>query len=91
MAAHGLDAGQPEVIVLLMSTSLHALFSLAVEERLRLAQALWDSVAADPSYRPLLGEREKAEIDRRLAAYAADPNSAVPADEFLDDLERRYG
>lgn len=74
-----------------MDKTLDALFALGTEERIRLAQALWDSVAADPSYRPVLTEQEKVEIDRRLAAYRSDPSSAVPADEFLEELERRYG
>lgn len=74
-----------------MDKTLDALFALGTEERIRLAQALWDSVAADPSYRPVLTEQEKVEINRRLAAYRADPSTAVPADEFLEELERRYG
>ncbi len=74
-----------------MDLSLDALFALGTEERIRLAQALWDSVAADPSYRPVLAEHERAELDRRLAAYRANPSSAHPADEFMDELERRYG
>lgn len=74
-----------------MNPSLDALFALGTEERIRLAQALWDSVAADPSFRPRLSDAEKAEIDRRLAAYRRDPASAQAADPFLDELERRYG
>jgi putative addiction module component (TIGR02574 family) len=74
-----------------MDRSLDALFALGPEERIRLAQALWDSVAADPGYRPDLTAGEKAEIDRRLAAYRANPASARPAEAFLEELERRYG
>jgi putative addiction module component (TIGR02574 family) len=74
-----------------MSKTLDALFALAAEERIRLAQALWDSVAADPDYRSRLSEHERAEIDRRLAAHTADPVGAVTAEELLEEMERRYG
>jgi putative addiction module component (TIGR02574 family) len=74
-----------------MDKTLDALFALGTEERIRLAQALWDSVAADSSYRPVLTDREKAEIDRRLATHRADPSNAIPAEEFMEELECRYG
>ena len=42
-----------------------------VEERLRIVEDLWDSIAADQSALRLT-VKQKAELDRRLDAYEAD-------------------
>ena len=55
---------------------------LSIEERLGLAQQLWDSVAADLE-RPPLTPAQRAEWERRVAA--ADAN---PADGFAWDVIR---
>jgi putative addiction module component (TIGR02574 family) len=54
-----------------------ALDNLSVDERLRLISELWDSLADEVEQAPLT-EAQKREIDRRLAAFRADPNSAIP-------------
>ena len=46
---------------------------LPVEERIKLVEELWDSIAADQKALPLTDE-QKAELDRRLDAYEADGN-----------------
>lgn len=38
-----------------------------------------------------LSESEKLELDRRYAAYQANPESAVQLDELKDELLNRYG
>jgi putative addiction module component (TIGR02574 family) len=55
---------------------------LNTKERLALIGELWESVHADDDaeVEPLCDEA-KAEIDRRLAAHAADPSGAVPWEE----------
>jgi len=50
---------------------------LSVAERVLLAGAIWDSVAAEVEAAPL-SEAQKQEVDRRLAAHRADPRAAVP-------------
>ncbi|WP_439630859.1 addiction module protein [Gemmata sp.] len=50
---------------------------LSVADRIALAQAIWDSVAAETEP-PALTDAQKKEIDRRLAAHAANPSAAVP-------------
>jgi putative addiction module component (TIGR02574 family) len=46
---------------------------LPVEERIKLVEDLWDSIAADQQALQLTAE-QKAELDRRLDAYELDKN-----------------
>lgn len=46
---------------------------LSVEDRIALAQAIWDSVAAAPPT-PLLTDPQRCELERRLADHAAHPD-----------------
>ena len=50
---------------------------LSVEERLTLVEDLWDSIAEE-SAATSLTDAQRAELDRRLADYAANPNDVVP-------------
>ena len=50
---------------------LSALFKLSAAERIQLAEDLWDSVAADPSQIPPVTDKQRAEIERRLARHAS--------------------
>jgi putative addiction module component (TIGR02574 family) len=56
------------------------LLELPVGERVRLAQVLWDSVAANQEAYPI-SEAERAELDRRLAAYDRDPEAGSSWEE----------
>jgi len=60
---------------------------LSVEERLKLIEDLWDSVADDPDAVPLT-EAQAEELDRRLEAYEKDGDPGRPWREVLDELER---
>ena len=58
---------------------------LPVDERIRLVEELWDSIAADQEALPLTDE-QRAELDRRLDAYEADatpPNECPPTNQFF--------
>ena len=61
---------------------------LPVDERIKLVEDLWDSIAADQQALPLTSE-QKAELDRRLDAYAIDQNRGRPAAEAIADIRRR--
>ena len=61
---------------------------LPLDERMRIVEDLWDSIAADREALPLT-EAQKAELDRRLAAYEADGDRGRPADEVVADIRRR--
>jgi putative addiction module component (TIGR02574 family) len=59
---------------------LHEVGSWPVDDRIRLVQEVWDRLV-DQGSEPELTESQAAEIDRRLAAYAASPGDVVPWEE----------
>ena len=59
-----------------MGVKLSELLELPVEERLKLVEALWESVAECPEALELT-TAQKQELDRRLAAYERDPDAGV--------------
>lgn len=62
--------------------------NLSIDERLRLIEDLWDSIAAEQQSLPLT-EEQKAELDLRLAAYEADGLKGRSAEAALADIRRR--
>ena len=60
------------------------LLELPVGERVRLAQVLWDSVAANQEAYPI-SDAERRELDRRLREYDRDPT----AGSSWEDVKRR--
>jgi len=61
---------------------------LPVEERIKLVEDLWDSIAADQQALRLTAE-QKAELDRRLDAYELDKNRGRLAADALADIRRK--
>jgi len=59
------------------SVSLSDVLDLPVEERIRLAEAIWDSVADQPD-RIQLTNAQRAELDRCFAEYLEDPREGSP-------------
>lgn len=64
------------------------ILKLPVEERLRLAELIWESLVADPSGVPL-GEAHRAVIDERLAEHERNPGDVVSRAEVLAEARRR--
>ena len=64
-----------------LSTTLAEIVSLSVDERLRLVEAIWDSIAAAEPGQPELTEAQRQELERRLAAHTASPEDVVPWEE----------
>jgi putative addiction module component (TIGR02574 family) len=62
--------------------------NLPLDERIRLVEDLWDSIASDQKALPLTPE-QKAELDQRLDAYEADGDPGRPADEVIADIRKR--
>ena len=60
-----------------LATTLTEIVSLSVDERIRLVEAIWDSIAAEPG-QPELTEAQQQELERRLGAHAASPEDVVP-------------
>ena len=69
------------------TTTLEAVRSWPVEDQLELAFGLWDQIV-DSGWRPSLSPELAAELDRRLAAHAADPNNVFTWDEVLAHIRR---
>jgi putative addiction module component (TIGR02574 family) len=61
---------------------------LSIPERLELLEHIWESLTADNAV-PDLTNAQKLEIDRRIAAYDADPSSGRPWAEARERLMRR--
>ncbi len=64
------------------------LSKLPVDERIKLVEELWDSIASDQKVLPLTDE-QKAELDRRLDAYEADGNRGRLATESITEIRRK--
>ena len=63
---------------------------LSLDERVELAQQLWDSVLADLERQPLT-ETQRAELERRIAAADAHPDRAIPCEQIRAEARGRSG
>lgn len=61
---------------------------LPVDERIRLVEDLWDSIAVDQSAIPLSSD-QLAELNRRLDCYEIDGDKGRPAKEVISALRKR--
>jgi len=59
---------------------------LSPDERIQLAEELWDSL---PDRRPALTNPQRAELTRRAALHAAEPTRGRPWRDILDEIEQR--
>lgn len=66
---------------------LEEILRLDVEERLRIVQIIWDSIAATPATVPIT-PAERAEIDRRIAEDDADPEDVVSWQQAKELIQR---
>jgi putative addiction module component (TIGR02574 family) len=60
--------------------SVAEILELPVAERIRLVELIWDSIVAVPEAVPIPDEL-RAELDRRLAEFEADPETGSPWEE----------
>ena len=63
------------------------ILALPVAERVRLVEAIWDSIAEVPEAIDLT-QWQKDEIDRRLAELEADPASGATMEEVFARIRR---
>ncbi len=66
----------------------YGLDQLSVEDRLSLAQQLWDSIA-DEVNRFSLTPAQQQEVERRLAAHRANPQAAIPWEQVEAEARAR--
>lgn len=64
------------------------LLKLPPEERLRIAEIIWVSLAADPETVPL-GDAHRALIDEAIAEHERNPDDVVSRDQVLAEARRR--
>lgn len=64
-----------------MSAELKDILELSVAERIQLVEDIWDSIASVPESLSLTDD-ERQELDRRLEAYARNPDEGISWDEL---------
>ncbi|HKB35825.1 MAG TPA: addiction module protein [Gemmataceae bacterium] len=60
--------------------------SLPIDERIRLVQAIWDSIVAENGSPPLTDD-EKQMLDRRLDQLDANPSNALTWNQITADIK----
>ena len=63
------------------------ILSLPVEDRVRLVEAIWDSISAVPEALPLT-EWQKEELDRRLDDLERNPDAGSTLEEVFARIRR---
>src|SRR5207249_9859387 len=76
----------PCYILAMKHISVADVIALPVAERLRLVEAIWDSIAEVPEQLEL-SPAQAQELDRRLAAFEKDPTQGSPWQEVRARLE----
>ncbi|MDJ0616205.1 MAG: addiction module protein [Calothrix sp. MO_192.B10] len=64
-----------------ITTTLNEITALSIEDRIRLVQAIWDSIAAEQVY-PDLTEVQKRELDYRIDDYEINPDNVLTWEEI---------
>ncbi len=64
------------------------ILKLPIEERLRLVEIIWESIATDPADAPL-GDAHHALIDKRVAEHERNPDDVVSRDDVFAEARRR--
>jgi putative addiction module component (TIGR02574 family) len=67
---------------------LSDVLELPIAERLRLVEAIWDSIAEAPEGLELT-DAQRAELDRRLAEYERNPDAGSPWPEVRARILKR--
>lgn len=69
-----------------ITETIAELYALPPIERLRVAEAIWDSL--DDSAVPSPTEQQLRELERRLAVHDADPTTALTPEEIEERVAR---
>lgn len=72
------------------TTNIEAILRLSVEDRIRLVQQIWESIAAE-NPPPMLSPAQRGEIRRRIDEYRRDPSIGIPAEDVFREIEELYG
>jgi putative addiction module component (TIGR02574 family) len=69
-----------------ITVALNQINTLSIDDRIHLVQAIWDSIAAEQAY-PDLTQAQQQELDRRSAAYDANPNDVITWEEIKASIK----
>ena len=61
---------------------------LPLDERIKLVEDIWDSIAAEQEALPVTAEQRR-ELDRRLERYLVDDDRGATAGESIERIRRR--
>jgi len=67
---------------------------LSIDERLRLVEDIWDSIAEEANVRAdalPLSPAQRAELERRVADADAHPDEGIPWEQVRNELLQRGG
>jgi putative addiction module component (TIGR02574 family) len=67
---------------------LNQIVALGIQDRIRLVQAILDSIAAEQVY-PDLTEAQKQELDRRIDDYEANPDAVMTWEEVKASIQAK--
>lgn len=71
-----------------ITTTLNQIVALDIQDRIRLVQAILDSIAAE-QLEPTLTESQKQELDRRIDDYEANPDKVMTWAEVKASIKAR--
>jgi putative addiction module component (TIGR02574 family) len=71
-----------------ITATLKEITALSVSDRIRIVQAIWDSIAEEQVYTDLTTAQQQ-ELDRRIADYEANPDDVLTWEEIKASIKRR--
>lgn len=69
-----------------ITETLNEIISLSIEERISIAQAIWDSIASEQVY-PDLNEEQKQKLDQRIADYEAHSDNVLTWEDIKKSIK----
>jgi putative addiction module component (TIGR02574 family) len=71
-----------------ITTTLNQIVTLDIQDRIRLVQAILESIAAEQDHFELT-DSQKQELDRRIDDYEANPDNVVTWEEVKASIKSR--
>jgi putative addiction module component (TIGR02574 family) len=71
-----------------ITTTLNQIIALSVQDRIRLVQAILDSIATEQDHLDLT-DSQKQELDRRIDDYEANPDNVMTWEEVKASVKAR--
>ncbi|MEA5619289.1 addiction module protein [Cronbergia sp. UHCC 0137] len=71
-----------------ITTTLNQIITLSIQERIRIVQAILESIAAEQD-NPDLTDFQKQELDRRIDDYEANPDNVLSWEEVKASVKAR--